>query len=90
MSTKIYVGNLSYAVENDTLAEAFSQYGTVQSAKVIMDRDMNRSKGFGFVEMSTAEEAEAAISNLNGKELAGRAINVSEARPMAPRNNSRY
>jgi RNA recognition motif-containing protein len=90
MSTKIYVGNLSYSVENEHLAEAFSQFGTVQSAKVIMDRDMNRSKGFGFVEMSTAEEAADAISNLNGTELAGRAMNVSEAKPMAPRTNNRY
>lgn len=88
MSTKIYVGNLSYKVADDTLADAFAQYGSVESAKVIMDRDTNRSKGFGFVEMSTANEAAEAISALNGAELDGRAMNVSEAKPMAPRSNS--
>lgn len=88
MSTKIYVGNLSYKVADHSLADAFAQYGTVESAKVIMDRDTNRSKGFGFVEMSTADEAAEAISALNGAELDGRAMNVSEAKPMAPRSNS--
>jgi RNA recognition motif-containing protein len=85
MSKKIYVGNLSYSVTNDTLAEKFAQFGTVESAKVITDRDTNRSKGFAFVEMSTPAEAAEAISNLNGAEFGGRAMNVSEAKPQAPR-----
>jgi RNA recognition motif-containing protein len=87
MSTKIYVGNLGYSVANDTLAAKFAQYGTVQSAKVIMDRDTNRSKGFGFVEMSSGSEASEAISSLHGTEFDGRQMNVSEAKPMAPREN---
>jgi RNA recognition motif-containing protein len=90
MSQKIYVGNLGYSVNNETLTEKFAQYGTVSSAKVIMDRDTNRSKGFGFVEMSSASEAQKAISSLNGTDFEGRAMNVSEAKPMAPRNNDRY
>lgn len=90
MSNKIYVGNLSYSVRNETLEESFGQYGAVQSAKVIMDRDTDRSKGFGFVEMATSAEAAEAISSLNGTELDGRQMNVSEAKPMTPRNNSRY
>lgn len=90
MSNKIYVGNLSYGVQNESLEETFGQYGSVQSAKVIMDRDTNRSKGFGFVEMSSSEEASEAISALNGTELDGRQMNVSEAKPMAPRSNNRY
>jgi cold-inducible RNA-binding protein len=88
MSTKIYVGNLSYNVNNSSLESAFSEFGTVASAKVIIDRDTNRSKGFGFVEMSSADEAANAISSLNGKELDGRAMNVSEAKPMEPRSNN--
>jgi RNA recognition motif-containing protein len=90
MSTKIYVGNLSYNVNNSSLETAFSEFGTVASAKVIIDRDTNRSKGFGFVEMSSADEAANAITSLNGKELDGRAMNVSEAKPMEPRNNNNY
>ncbi|HXH31791.1 MAG TPA: RNA-binding protein [Bacteriovoracaceae bacterium] len=90
MSTKIYVGNLGYSVVNDTLAEKFAQFGTVQSAKVIMDRDTNRSKGFGFVEMSTSTESAKAIEALNGTEFGGRQINVTEAKPMVPRDNNRY
>lgn len=90
MSNKIYVGNLSYSVRSETLEESFGQYGAVQSAKVIMDRDTDRSKGFGFVEMATSAEASDAISSLNGTELEGRQMNVSEAKPMTPRNNSRY
>lgn len=89
MSTKIYVGNLGYSVADNTLADKFSEYGTVTSAKVIMDRDTNRSKGFGFVEMSSASEAKEAITSLNGTEFAGRQMNVSEAKPMAPRENNR-
>lgn len=89
-NTKIYVGNLGYTVANDTLAEKFAQFGTVQSAKIIMDRDTNRSKGFGFVEMSTGAEAAQAISSLNGTEFGGRQMNVTEAKPMVPRDNKRY
>lgn len=90
MSAKIYVGNLGYSIANDTLAEKFAEYGTVESAKVIMDRDTNRSKGFGFVEMSSSTESARAIEALNGTEFGGRQINVTEAKPMAPRTNSRY
>ncbi len=91
MSQKIYVGNLGYSVSNDTLSAKFAQYGSVRSAKVIMDRDTNRSKGFGFVEMSTSLEAANAISALNGTEFDGRQMNVSEAKPMeAKDNNKRY
>lgn len=89
-NTKIYVGNLGYNVANDTLAEKFAQFGTVSSAKIIMDRDTNRSKGFGFVEMSTGAEAAKAISSLNGTEFDGRQMNVTEAKPMVPRDNKRY
>jgi RNA recognition motif-containing protein len=85
VSKKIYVGNLSYSVTNDALAEKFAQFGTVESAKVIMDRDTNRSKGFAFVEMSSSDEAASAISALNGTEFGGRQMNVSEARPQEPR-----
>ena len=87
MNTKIYVGNLGYSVSDEKLAEKFQQFGTVQSAKIIMDRETNRSKGFGFVEMSSGEEAAAAISKLNGIEFEGRKMNVTEAKPMAPREN---
>ncbi len=85
MSTKLYVGNLPYSVTDESLAQTFSEYGTVNSAKVIMDRDSGRSKGFAFVEMSTSDEAAKSISQLNGTQLDGRAINVSEAKPQAPR-----
>ncbi len=87
MSTKLYVGNLPYSATDESLAQAFSEYGTVQSAKIIMDRDSGRSKGFAFVEMSTKEEANQSISQLNGAQLDGRSINVSEAKPMVPRNS---
>ena len=89
MSQKIYVGNLGYSVTNDTLNAKFAQFGNVSSAKVIMDRDTNRSKGFGFVEMSTSSEAAKAIQSLNGSEFEGRNMNVSEAKPMEPRENTR-
>jgi RNA recognition motif-containing protein len=89
MTNKIYVGNLSFNVSNDTLADKFAQFGTVQSAKIIMDRDTNRSKGFGFVEMATSDEAQSAISALNGTEFEGRQMNVTEAKPQAPRDNAR-
>lgn len=81
MGNKLYVGNLSYEVQDRDLQELFVQYGTVTSARVVMDRDTGRSKGFGFVEMSTDAEAEAAISALNGQEVGGRALTVNEARP---------
>ncbi len=87
----IYVGSLAYAVSDDDLREAFSQYGTVEKASVIMDRMTGRSKGFGFVEMPNADEAQAAINGLNTKSIKGRAITVNEARPQAdrPRRNDR-
>lgn len=85
MANKLFVGSLAFSATDDDLAQFFSQAGTVQSAKVIMDRDTNRSKGFGFVEMSNDDEAQKAIEMLNGKELNGRAVNVSEARPREER-----
>lgn len=87
MNQKLYVGNLSYQMTDDDLRRTFEQAGTVQSATVIMDKFSGRSKGFGFVEMSSAEEVQAAIEMLNGKEIEGRALRVNEARPMEPRNN---
>lgn len=90
MSQKIYVGNLGFSVNNEALSEKFAQFGTVSSAKVIMDRDTNRSKGFGFVEMSSAAEANKAINALNGSDFGGRQMNVSEAKPMEKRENNRY
>jgi cold-inducible RNA-binding protein len=90
MSQKIYVGNLGFSVSNTALSEKFAQYGTVNSAKVIMDRDTNRSKGFGFVEMSSATEASKAINALNGTDFDGRQMNVSEAKPMEKRDNRSY
>ena len=85
MGNKLYVGNLAYSVRDDNLQEAFSQYGTVTSAKVMMDRDTGRSKGFGFVEMGSDAEAQAAINGMNGQALEGRAIVVNEARPREER-----
>jgi RNA recognition motif-containing protein len=85
MSKKLYVGNLAYSVGNSELEEMFAAYGSVQSAQVIMDRDTGRSKGFGFVEMESDQEARAAISALNGKELEGRTLTVNEARPREDR-----
>jgi len=81
MSMKLYVGNLAFATSSQELQELFAQAGTVESASVIEDRDTGRSRGFGFVEMSSKEEGEAAIAQLNGKEINGRAINVNEAKP---------
>jgi RNA recognition motif-containing protein len=78
---KLYVGNLAFATSSQELQELFAQAGTVQSASVIEDRDTGRSRGFGFVEMSSKEEGEAAIAQLNGKEINGRALNVNEAKP---------
>jgi RNA recognition motif-containing protein len=81
MGRKLYVGNLSYSVRDSDLEDLFAAHGTVDSAQVIMDRDTGRSKGFGFVEMSSDQEAQAAISALNGKDLDGRNLTVNEARP---------
>lgn len=77
----IYVGNLSYSLSESELRDAFAGFGEVSSAKVLMDRETGRSRGFGFVEMPNQNEAEAAIAQLNGKELGGRALRVNEARP---------
>ncbi|HEY0728123.1 MAG TPA: RNA-binding protein [Pyrinomonadaceae bacterium] len=81
MAKKLYVGNLAFQTTNQDLQDLFSQAGTVESAQVIEDRDTGRSKGFGFVEMSTDDEAAAAIEQFHGKELAGRMLTVNEARP---------
>jgi RNA recognition motif-containing protein len=81
MGKKLYVGNLSYGITESSLTELFGQHGSVQSAQIIMDRDTGRSKGFGFVEMGSDQEAQAAIQALNGKEIEGRALTVNEARP---------
>jgi len=81
MGKKLYVGNLSYDVDSSALEQLFAAHGTVESAEVIADRDTGRSKGFGFVEMSTEAEAQAAIAALNGQEHGGRALTVNEARP---------
>jgi RNA recognition motif-containing protein len=85
VGNKLYVGNLAYSVRDDSLLQAFAQFGTVQSAKVMMDRDTGRSKGFGFVEMGTDAEAQAAVNGMNGQPLEGRAIVVNEARPREQR-----
>ena len=81
MGKKLYVGNLAYGVTDSELEQMFGAYGTVQSAQVIMDRDTGRSKGFGFVEMGSDAEAQAAIAGLNGKESGGRSLTVNEAKP---------
>lgn len=85
MGKKLYVGNLPYSVDDSVLQQEFSKFGAVASAKVITDRETGRSKGFGFVEMESDSEADAAIEKMNGASLGGRDINVSEARPQAPR-----
>jgi RNA recognition motif-containing protein len=85
MSMKLYVGNLSFKTSSEDLQELFSQAGTVESASVIEDRETGRSRGFGFVEMATKEEGEAAIAQFNGKEVGGRNITVNEARPREDR-----
>ena len=85
MGNKLYVGNLAYSVRDDSLHQAFSEFGTVTSAKVMMDRDTGRSKGFGFVEMGSDAEAQTAINGMNGQALEGRAIVVNEARPREER-----
>ncbi|QNP58487.1 RNA recognition motif domain-containing protein [Paenacidovorax monticola] len=85
MGNKLYVGNLPYSVRDNDLEQAFGQFGSVTSAKVMMERDTGRSKGFGFVEMGSDAEAQAAINGMNGQPLGGRSIVVNEARPMEPR-----
>ncbi len=85
MGNKLYVGNLAYSVRDDSLLQAFSSFGTVTSAKVMMDRETGRSKGFGFVEMGSDAEAQAAINGMNGQALEGRAVVVNEARPREER-----
>lgn len=96
MATKLFVGGLPYSMTDDQLQALFAPVGTVTSAKIIKDRETDRSKGFGFVEMGSDDEAKAAINQLNGKEVEGRTINVSEARPQEARpprrdfGNNRY
>ena len=85
MSNKLYVGNLPYSFRDGDMEQAFSQFGTVNSAKVMMERDTGRSKGFGFVEMGTADEAQAAIQGMHGQPHGGRDLVVNVARPMEPR-----
>jgi cold-inducible RNA-binding protein len=88
MGNKLYVGNLPYSFGDSDMEQAFGQYGTVSSAKVMMDRDSGRSKGFGFVEMSSPAEAQAAIEGMNGQQYGGRGLVVNEARPMEPRSGN--
>jgi len=85
MGRKLYVGNLAYGVSSSDLEQMFAAFGTVQSAQVIVDRDTNRSKGFGFVEMGTDQEAQAAIAGMSGKEVDGRQLTVNEAKPREDR-----
>lgn len=87
MGKKLYVGNLAFSVNTETLTQLFTQYGAVESARVITDRDTGRSKGFAFVEMANADEALKCIEGLNGKDCEGRAMNISEAKPQEPREN---
>lgn len=86
MGNKLYVGNLAYSVRDDSLQAAFGQFGTVTSAKVMMDRETGRSKGFGFVEMASREDGESAIKQFNGAEIDGRTLTVNEARPREERS----
>ena len=85
MGNKLYVGNLPYSFRDEDLQQAFAAHGAVSSAKVMMERDTGRSKGFGFVEMGSDAEAQAAISGMNGQQYGGRGLVVNEARPMEPR-----
>ena len=89
MGKKLYVGNLPFTATDQVLVDAFSACGTVESAKIITDRDTGRSKGFGFVEMSTDEEAASVIAKFNGADCEGRKLTVSEAKPMAPREGGK-
>ena len=88
MGKKIYVGNLTFSVDDPSLGDHFGKFGTVSSAKVILDRDTGRSKGFGFVEMSTDDEAQEAIKQLDGTDFEGRTIRVNEAREQSPRRRN--
>lgn len=88
MGRRLYVGNLAYSVNSSQLTDMFAQYGSVRSAQVIEDRDTGRSKGFGFVEMGTDQEAQAAIQGLNGQDIGGRPLTVNEARPREERGPS--
>lgn len=90
MSTKLYVGNLSFKTTNEDLQELFGQAGSVESANVVTDRDSGFSRGFGFVEMASKEEADTAIQQLNGKEIDGRALTVNEARPREERSGGGF
>jgi len=90
MGKKLYVGNLPYNMTNDTLSDLFSPHGEVASAQVIMDRETNRSKGFGFVEMANAQEADAAIAALDGQDNGGRSLKVNEAKPREERSGSGF
>lgn len=90
MGKRLYVGNLSYSVDSSELEQLFAQHGSVQSAQVISDRDTGRSKGFGFVEMSSDDEAQAAITALNGQEHGGRALTVNEAKPREERGGGGF
>jgi RNA recognition motif-containing protein len=87
MGKKLYVGNLPFSATEQILSDTFAEHGTVESAKIITDRDTGRSKGFGFVEMSSDAEAQAAIDKLNGSQWEGRQLTVNEAKPQAPRDN---
>ena len=89
MGKKLYVGNLTYGTTDSTLEQLFGEFGTVQSAQVIMDRDTGRSKGFGFVEMGSDQEAQAAIKGLSDKEVDGRRLTVNEAKPREDRGGGR-
>jgi RNA recognition motif-containing protein len=89
MAKKLYVGNLSYGVTDSALEQMFAAHGSVKSAQVIMDRDTGRSKGFGFVEMSNDQEAQAAITALNGQQVEGRSLTVNEAKPREDRGGGR-
>ncbi len=88
MSMKLYVGNLSFQTSSDDLQQLFAQAGTVESASVVEDRETGRSRGFGFVEMSTKEEGQAAIQQFNGQDMGGRALNVNEAKPREDRGGN--
>lgn len=90
MGKKLYVGNLTYEVSDNDLSKMFEPHGTVESAQIIMDRDTGRSKGFGFVEMKSDQEAQAAITALNGKEVGGRSLTVNEAKPRTESGRGGY
>jgi RNA recognition motif-containing protein len=90
VGTKLYIGNLAFSSTEDSITNLFSQHGSVVSCQLIIDRDTGRSKGFGFVEMSTSEEAQTVISNLDGREVDGRQIKVNEARPKEDRPKRSY